>query len=68
MRRPILHPDATDGKGEILVFNGYGLVPLSDGRVLKKYQHKTRFGITALNPLTWVPAFSFPPMAKVRLW
>ncbi len=43
----------TDGKGEILVFNGYGLVShaLSDGRVLKKYQHKTRFGINAAQPI-----------------
>ena len=44
---------ATDGKGEILVFNGYGLVShdLSDGTVLKKYQHKTRFGVNAAQPI-----------------
>jgi outer membrane protein assembly factor BamB len=43
----------TYGKGEILVFNGYGLVShnLSDGRELKRYQHKTRFGINATQPI-----------------
>jgi len=43
----------TYGKGEILVFNGYGLVShnLSDGRELKRYQHKTRFGINAAQPI-----------------
>jgi outer membrane protein assembly factor BamB len=43
----------TNRKGEILVFNGYGLVShnLSDGRELKRYQHKTRFGINAAQPI-----------------
>ena len=42
-----------DGKDEILLFNEYGLVShdLSDGRVLQKYQHKTRFGINAAQPI-----------------
>jgi len=40
-------------KGEILVFNGFGLVShnLSDGKELKRYQHKTRFGINATQPI-----------------
>lgn len=40
-------------KDEILVFNQYGLLShhLSDGRELKKYQHKTRFGINAAQPI-----------------
>ncbi len=40
-------------KDEILVFNQYGLIAhhLSDGRELKRYQHKTRFGINAAQPM-----------------
>ena len=40
-------------KDEILVFNQYGLIAhhLSDGRELKRYQHKTRFGINATQPM-----------------
>jgi len=43
----------TGNKNEILVFNQYGLVVhhLSDGRELKRYQHKTRFGINAAQPM-----------------
>jgi outer membrane protein assembly factor BamB len=43
----------TDNKDEILVFNQYGLVVhhLTDGRELKRYQHKTRFGINAAQPM-----------------
>jgi len=43
----------TDNKNEILVFNQYGLVVhhLPDGRELKRYQHKTRFGINAAQPM-----------------
>jgi outer membrane protein assembly factor BamB len=43
----------TGVKDEILVFNQYGLLAhhLSDGRELKRYQHKTRFGINAAQPM-----------------
>ena len=40
-------------EGEFMVFNEYGLVfhRLSDGFELRKYQHRTRFGINAAQPL-----------------
>ena len=48
----------TYGKEEILVFNGFGLVShrLSDGAELKKYQHKTRYGINATQPIDLGPS------------
>ena len=39
--------------GEVLVFNQFGLVlhNLEDGSVIKKYQHTTRYGINAAQPM-----------------
>ena len=40
-------------KDEILVFNQYGLISyhLPDGKELQRYQHKTRFGVNAAQPI-----------------
>lgn len=47
---PMIRVGKTD---EILIFNQHGLVThsLTDGSVSKRYQHKTRFGINASQPL-----------------
>ena len=44
---------------EIVVFNQFGLLlhRLSDGEVLSKYQHKTRYGINAAQPLEYQNRF-----------
>jgi outer membrane protein assembly factor BamB len=44
---------------EIVVFNEYGLVlhRLSDGYPLKRYQHKTRYGINAAQPMEYKDKF-----------
>lgn len=44
---------------EIVVFNQFGLMlhRLSDGEVLSKYQHKTRYGINAAQPLEYQNRF-----------
>lgn len=49
---PMLSPTRS---GELLVFNRHGLCGfrLSDGKSLFRYQHKTRYGINAAQPLVF---------------